>query len=443
MKLKVFLLGIVTAANFVSKIGSRSVIHFETFSAHPLGKRADSTANTLSLDDSIKTLFAMAGKVQMGTPPQEFQILFDTGSFQYWVRDGACGGNSCAGLSMFKSEQSTTYRSIGKVESLVYTDGTSIRGPTGIDEVGVLGLASKIAFIQATEFNARYTEQDGIMGLGFPVYGEKTNLVAELHAAKTIALPVFSYYIDSTEKKGGLTIGGVDTSKYAGNLLWVPLIGSVGSETYATHWNVALKSFAISNNGTFADSGYNIIFDSGTSLVIMEKSLASQINTALGLSVVQRAGTYGVLCPGGIIPAGPNITIALETGNLILTPKEYFFIAVIGGLSVCVSGIQGGDVGKTIIFGNVFLRRFYTVHDQGNFKIGFAVSNRNAALPEQFVAQDSTDPPVGSGQGSFELYPAGSNQTASNLTLVRSAALPGQSLSMPIILLIIQAIFLI
>lgn len=103
-----------------------------------------------------------------------------------------------------------------------------------------------------------------------------------------------------------------------------------------------------------------------------------------------------------------------ETGPLLLTSTEYMFASPTS--NVCLSGIQGGSPSSNVaIIGNVFLRRFIVIFDFVAFKVGFAVANREDAVQSIFVAQDSTNPPVGTWNGSSEVYAPGSNFTSSKV----------------------------
>merc|ERR1711981_1333679 len=150
--------------------------------------------------------------------------------------------------------------------------------------------------------------------------------------AGQLAAPEFAFYLGDNQP-GSLVVGGTDKSHYTGDFTYVPL----KSEDY---WRIALDDMKV--DGTSMSSTKTAIVDSGTSLL-----------------------------------AGPKddvAAIAKKLGATSVLFKEY----TINSGSTCLFAMMGIDVpapnGPLWILGDVFMRKYYTVFDWGNKRVGFATA---------------------------------------------------------------------
>uniref|UniRef100_A0A6I8N2T6 Peptidase A1 domain-containing protein n=1 Tax=Ornithorhynchus anatinus TaxID=9258 RepID=A0A6I8N2T6_ORNAN len=74
------------------------------------------------------------GAVSIGTPPQRFTVVFDTGSSNFWVPSAYCISEACRMHQKFKSFLSRSYRHDGQAFSLHYGTG-QLLGVVGIERV--------------------------------------------------------------------------------------------------------------------------------------------------------------------------------------------------------------------------------------------------------------------------------------------------------------------
>ena len=111
------------------------------------------------------------GEIGVGTPPQNFTVIFDTGSSNLWVPSSKCYFSvACYFHPKYKSSGSSTYRKNGKSADIHYGTG-AISGFFSEDHIRVGDLVVKDQeFIEATKepgLTFLMAKFDGILGLGF------------------------------------------------------------------------------------------------------------------------------------------------------------------------------------------------------------------------------------------------------------------------------------
>uniref|UniRef100_A0A8C3YW62 Peptidase A1 domain-containing protein n=1 Tax=Catagonus wagneri TaxID=51154 RepID=A0A8C3YW62_9CETA len=93
------------------------------------------TVSTVPMRNYLDKVYV--GNISIGTPPQHFSVVFDTGSADTWVPSIYCQSNACATHNIFDPFQSTTFEFPGFIVDLHYAVGT-ITGFLGHDTIQVL-----------------------------------------------------------------------------------------------------------------------------------------------------------------------------------------------------------------------------------------------------------------------------------------------------------------
>jgi hypothetical protein len=76
------------------------------------------------------------GNITIGTPPQTFRVVFDTGSSNLWVPGLRCNDYGCQGKLKYNSSASSTYRPNGQHIEIQYGTG-SMKGFLDVDTVTI------------------------------------------------------------------------------------------------------------------------------------------------------------------------------------------------------------------------------------------------------------------------------------------------------------------
>ena len=91
----------------------------------------------LSAGEASETLTAI---IQVGSPPQPMNILFDTGSTLFWMVSAACSSRDCLGQPNFDPSKSSSYSRLAsnKTLSQVYGDGSNVTCTvSGVDSISL------------------------------------------------------------------------------------------------------------------------------------------------------------------------------------------------------------------------------------------------------------------------------------------------------------------
>lgn len=309
------------------------------------------------------------GAINLGTPAQKFQVIFDTGSSDVWVASSNCD-DSCGRHAKYDATKSSTYVKNGTTFNIEYGSGP-VAGYESADVMNMGGLAiSNQIFAEVTDasgLGAAYKlgKFDGIVGMAFPVLSVNHVPTAfqNLVDKQLVDDASFGFYLGNSSKDfGELTLGGYDKTKFTGELAWVDLLA-------ATYWEITLGGLNV--NGVAYGAGNKAIVDSGTSLLTGPSESVKAIAKAIGAKPIVN-GEYMVACNYDTLPSF-DFTI---NGNVYtLTASDY----LIPDGDLCLLGMIGLDIpsptGPLWILGDVFMRKYYTVFDYGNKRVGFALAN--------------------------------------------------------------------
>ena len=123
--------------------------------------------------------------------------------------------------------------------------------------------------------------------------------------------------------------------------------------------------------GTSQASETKAIVDSGTSLLGAPTEAVSAIAAQLGAREIGQ-GEYTVPCDYDRLP---DFTFSIDGKDYVLTARDY----LIADGPLCLLGLVGLDVpspaGPLWILGDIFMRKYYTVFDVAEERVGFALAN--------------------------------------------------------------------
>ncbi|RIB30112.1 aspartic peptidase domain-containing protein [Gigaspora rosea] len=188
-----------------------------------------------------------------------------------------------------------------------------------------------------------------------------SNMVSQ----KSVENPFFGFHLQRSKDKGdtgSLTLGGVDNSKFVGNITFSKLVNKKG------FWEIKLDDASV--NGKALDfNGRNAIIDTGTTLVIIPLQDAEKIHKQIpGATKIN--GQF-------VVPCNTNVNVAFTFAGVSynINPRDLAFQPT-GTNNTCASGISAGNIdgNTTWLVGDVFLKNVYSVFNIKDLLVGFAPS---------------------------------------------------------------------
>jgi len=318
------------------------------------------------------------GPITIGTPPQPFTVIFDTGSSNLWIPSSKCPITdlACRLHHRYTSEDSSTYAANGTDFAIQYGTG-SVKGFLSEDVVTVAGLdVVGQTFGEATAepgITFVIAKFDGLLGFGFDSISvdHVTPLWYNLLSQKLVSAPVFSFWLsqDPQAAQGGqLSLGGADPAKYTGTFSYT----AVTKEGY---WQFSFEDFTVGGaSQKWCKTGGCIgVLDSGTSLIAGPLELIDALNKKLG-AVVEKG--EGIFTSCDVIDKLPDVAFVINGTKFVLTPTDYVLKVTSLGRTECLSGFAGFDFPgeQLFILGDVFIATYTSVFDFANSRVGWAKS---------------------------------------------------------------------
>ncbi|KAI9017052.1 aspartic peptidase domain-containing protein [Gaertneriomyces semiglobifer] len=328
----------------------------------------------------------LVAKIGVGTPPQELSVQIDSGSSLFWVRSPVCEG--CAGegaQGAYDSGKSETYVAIeDDKRTITYGDNTHVECKLARDSVTVgdfIVHQQTLCEADVVDSNAGYT--DGLIGLGPPTAGSATDIIRSMVNEKLIAEPLVSFwYAQNAEfngdNAGEITFGGIDPSRYVGDMHWFPVLADA-----PRHWSVPLDYVMVDGTVMRHQRG-RAVFDTGTTQVLLPPRSFHEIVRRFGfVQLESQPNLYTISCENAANLPPVSFSIGANRTLFTLSGEQHVFKADVGGRKtecLLIYAPSFASLNVDAIFGALFLRNFYTVFDYQNVRTGLAVAAHDSFI---------------------------------------------------------------
>ncbi|WOO84487.1 Pregnancy-associated glycoprotein [Vanrija pseudolonga] len=395
------------------------------------------------------------------TPPQEFDLVVDTGSAWTWVWDSSSTPTTCGNhTGGFDASKSSTYLLNDTLNNPPYGPvpvvfvSSYCRGTWGQDTVGLtngLGVAAgSMATASNFVFKGNTTSQTweppGLLGFAFQTPGLPRPFWYEL--LNTWRDRRFSIFLGNVNQNtttpivgrngGVLTLGGVNTDLFTGNINYVPLSQRFYRQGQPGFWEVAVTG--AEHGGKVFGNNTVAVLDTGSPVSWVPQDLFTAVYS--GLTGVQQIKDQDGQAPHYLFPCSSasqltDITFAVG-GEKYTIPGTALssYDHDDGSTAMCSSllvpnqqqpspsGAPPGSTPEDWLLGDGFLRSVYTVYQWSPPAVGFAKLSQKALTSTPSIVNPSPDgaAATGSATGSATATPSkapsGASRTMVNLCVV-------------------------
>lgn len=315
--------------------------------------------------------------IQIGTPPQTFEVIIDTGSFILWVPSSDC--NPCYYSSKkFKLDKSKTFIKTTKELNLKFLSG-SVSGKISKEYINISDLIKlkDFDFLLANVVDSPLS-LEGILGLGrsYNRYPDNYSLINSLHKNGVISKKIFSLKFNN-DNSAKFSMGDIPTeiNNDINNYSTCELSKNKYVEFY---WACNMKRVYIGddyNKISISTDKVPAIFDTGANAIIAPINLFEKFKNiyfrkhldSKECSIIDDLGnnTKAFKCKYQIDL--PKIYIQFDNDLIYPFDSKYLFVQEDNLYYI----FFGTSPANGWLIGLPFLRQYHMVYDNENGNIGF------------------------------------------------------------------------
>ncbi|MCJ1314883.1 hypothetical protein MMC15_000197 [Xylographa vitiligo] len=354
--------------------------------------------------------------VTIGNPPQPIVMQIDTGSADFWVNTpssslcsgsftdpAAVGAVGCA-FGTYSTNESSSSHYLSSNFIVSYAVSGMASGDFVTDDMTVGGV-----IVKALQLGVGYnsTVIPNLWGISFPAaegvvtvaaqpQSQYNNSVQQMVSQGLIQSPTYSLWLnDAYASQGSLLFGGIDTSKYQGQLQVLPLVPSdargVIDQLYVNMTSISLSTGGSNMSLTSNTTAFpqRALLDTGTPIITVPSDIYNNVVQALQL--ITAPGLPVALCDCGLANSSATInfgfagvSIAVPMRSFVSTPTvidlALFAKAPPGSIpqGTCIfamANLASAGGFANILLGDSLLREAYVVYDLANKQVAMAPTN--------------------------------------------------------------------
>jgi cathepsin D len=342
------------------------------------------------LDQGVDSSYIAS--LTIGTPPQSFEVVLDTGSSDLWLPSQNCP-TCTTGSPIFDTSKSSTFKgtptsSSSNAEISIGYGSGAVQGTLGSDTVTMGGFTvPSQTFLSVDAMTSGLVDApvSGLMGLAFDSLAstQATPFWQAVTNNNQLSAPEMSFWLardanpssaTSLAPGGIFTLGGTNSSLFSGDIEFLDLAST------PSFWLLSLSSITVNGAAvTLSTTKPLSAIDTGTTLIGGPHDDVLSLYNSIPGSV-----SLGNLDPGFFaFPCSTEVTVSMNFGgqSWSINPQDFNTGQVPSSHNMCRGAIfdisQGSDnvagsSNPAWVVGDTFLKNVYSVFRSSPASVGFA-----------------------------------------------------------------------
>lgn len=305
--------------------------------------------------------------LNVGTPSQQIPVILDSGSGNIFLNSIKCKKESCTSHIQYDYTKSSSINNLGLLVDVKFGSG-QIKGEINEEKVSLAGLVvdnqrfGEIIDEKGDVFSDGYFS--GILGFGFSSMSayNSTTYFENVKKLGLLKQNIISFYYSIDENVNGeVIIGNINYERIIGDLHYFKV-----TEQY--YWNINLKDILYNNKSLgLCDNGCKGIIDTGTSLIT---GPTKDVDKLLNLLPIESD------CKNYSTTYDLTFVFNNDEGDFYYPIEKSIFVQK--NENDCRSMIVPLDLpkehGPAWVFGNIFMKKYYTIFNLDNTSVGFGLA---------------------------------------------------------------------
>ncbi|GAA5872639.1 hypothetical protein JCM8547_003716 [Rhodosporidiobolus lusitaniae] len=323
-----------------------------------------------------------SGPIYVGTPPQAYNVYFDTASTDFLLPSYTCTTTDCLPRKRYDYRTNVEGGSTTAVDTDINVSSYWATGSTGtghlvrdtVTGAGRTALNQDILTLTSFPSAVASHRTDGVLGLAYRTLSAAYSYSFPFTLSRAGMNPWVGLRLSPTPGQSQIAFAGYNRGKYYGAVKWFN-VGQSSDTQFKTFWQIGGSGLMLGRK-LVTDRGLYIL-DTGSSLIIAPSDIATQFWAGVDGARQEDLTYWSYPCDS---PPDVSISFARVTNKLFTIAPEDFNIGQLPtDPTRCLGAVTAAELGLddgAVIVGEVFFKSWYVVLDTRKSLIGIATPRK-------------------------------------------------------------------